>query len=246
MTQPEIMNYLHQALVKNKLFESILFEGDNISLDELVNQLGRMLYCDNHAITNDQCQWCLSYENHLITDVKVIGDHYQVIDKETVLTMVNELNYAPLYLNKPKLRIIANVESLKPEGANALLKFLEEPTPNTYFFLLTNDQNQVLPTLESRAKLLTLTRGTNELDDNFLVEVISTKNKDNILLLNNKLKKMEKTKLQELVQSGGKHFLNTANVSIYELFLELSQDLKFSNNSQLAIDRFLIQITRVI
>ena len=246
MTQSEIMNYLHQALVKNRLFESILFEGDNSSLDELVHQLGRMLYCDNHLITEDQCGWCEAYEKHLITDVKIIGDHYQAIDKETILTMVNELNYAPLYLNKPKLRIIANVESLKPEAANALLKFLEEPTLNTYFFLLTNDQQQVLPTLQSRAKLLTLTRAVNGLNANFLVEVIRTKNKDNLLLLNNKLKKMEKAKLQELVQNSSQHFLNPADVLMYELFLELSQDLKFSNNPQLAIDRFLIQITRII
>jgi len=246
MTQAEVMNYLHQALVRDKLFESILFEGENSSLADLVHQLGRMLYCDNHLITDDHCGWCEAYKKNLITDVKVIGDHYQAIDKETILTMVNELNYAPLHLNKPKLRIIANVESLKPEAANALLKFLEEPTANTYFFLLTNDQQQVLPTLQSRAKLLRLTKGTDELNDNFLVAVIRTKNKDNLLLLNNKLKKMEKTKLQELVQNSSQHFLNATDVLVYELFLELSQDLKFSNNPQLAIDRFLIQITRII
>ena len=50
--------------------------------------------------------------------------------------------------------IIDSVDDLEPSGANALLKMLEEPPPNTIFFLVSHAAGRLLPTIRSRCRRL--------------------------------------------------------------------------------------------
>ena len=50
--------------------------------------------------------------------------------------------------------IIDSVDHLEREGANALLKMLEEPPPNTIFFLVSHAPGRLLPTIRSRCRRL--------------------------------------------------------------------------------------------
>jgi DNA polymerase-3 subunit delta' len=48
------------------------------------------------------------------------------------------------------------------EAQNALLKVLEEPTPNTYFILVCPSIKKLLPTLQSRLDVLLLPKNTDD------------------------------------------------------------------------------------
>ena len=50
--------------------------------------------------------------------------------------------------------LIHNAERMNPATANALLKTLEEPSPDTYFVLTTQNHNALLPTIVSRCQSL--------------------------------------------------------------------------------------------
>lgn len=50
--------------------------------------------------------------------------------------------------------IIDSVDDLETSGANALLKILEEPPPNTLFFLVSHSPGRLLPTIRSRCRRL--------------------------------------------------------------------------------------------
>jgi len=50
--------------------------------------------------------------------------------------------------------IIDTVDDLETSGANALLKILEEPPPNTLFFLVSHAPGRLLPTIRSRCRRL--------------------------------------------------------------------------------------------
>ena len=52
--------------------------------------------------------------------------------------------------------ILDGAEFMSDEGANALLKTLEEPPPQVLFLLLTTNEGAVLPTVRSRCQSLTL------------------------------------------------------------------------------------------
>jgi DNA polymerase III subunit delta' len=53
-----------------------------------------------------------------------------------------------------RVAVIDTVDDLEPLGANALLKMLEEPPPNTLFFLVSNAPGRLLPTIRSRCRML--------------------------------------------------------------------------------------------
>jgi DNA polymerase III subunit delta' len=53
-----------------------------------------------------------------------------------------------------KVAVITNADALNPHAANALLKTLEEPPPNSYLVLVSDSLRDLLPTLRSRCRLL--------------------------------------------------------------------------------------------
>ena len=50
--------------------------------------------------------------------------------------------------------VIDAMDDLEASGANALLKMLEEPPPNTLFFLVSHAPGRLLPTIRSRCRRL--------------------------------------------------------------------------------------------
>lgn len=52
--------------------------------------------------------------------------------------------------------VIHPAEALNPAAANALLKTLEEPNPNTVFLLVTHQANFLLPTIKSRCHRISM------------------------------------------------------------------------------------------
>ena len=61
-----------------------------------------------------------------------------------------------LFLNKSsyykgvKIILIDNAENLNINSSNALLKAIEEPNENTYFFIINNNSKKILNTIKSR------------------------------------------------------------------------------------------------
>ncbi|MEW9304338.1 DNA polymerase III subunit delta' [Labrys neptuniae] len=55
-----------------------------------------------------------------------------------------------------RIAIIDSAEDLAREGANALLKVLEEPPPRVLFLIISHQPARLLPTIRSRCRLLTL------------------------------------------------------------------------------------------
>ena len=67
-----------------------------------------------------------------------------------------------------RVAVIDTVDDLEPSGANALLKMLEEPPPNTLFFLVTNAPGRLLPTIRSRCRMLHF----EALDDDAMTSIL--------------------------------------------------------------------------
>lgn len=69
--------------------------------------------------------------------------------------------------------IIDGVETMQQESANAMLKTLEEPPPNTVFFLCTPRLHTVLPTIVSRCQILRFSMLAPDLIKNELIRRFS-------------------------------------------------------------------------
>jgi DNA polymerase-3 subunit delta' len=66
--------------------------------------------------------------------------------------------------------VIDSVDDLEPSAANALLKMLEEPPPNSIFFLVSHAPGRLLPTIRSRCRRLDF----QELGDDAMTSVLET------------------------------------------------------------------------
>ncbi|MGI8706161.1 MAG: DNA polymerase III subunit delta' [Sphingomicrobium sp.] len=67
--------------------------------------------------------------------------------------------------------VIDTVDELEKAAANALLKMLEEPPPNTIFFLVSHAPGRLLPTIRSRCRRLQL----QPLSDAAMTSVLETR-----------------------------------------------------------------------
>jgi hypothetical protein len=57
-------------------------------------------------------------------------------------------------ISKNRVMIVDSIDSVNANGQNALLKTLEEPTANTYIFLVCHNARRVLDTVKSRCNVL--------------------------------------------------------------------------------------------
>src|SRR5699024_11981270 len=74
-------------------------------------------------------------------------------NKGQIKEMIRKMNQKPIE-SKYKFYIIEAFDKLTVQGENSILKFLEEPPPNTIALLLTTKKDQILPTIHSRCQLI--------------------------------------------------------------------------------------------
>lgn len=55
-----------------------------------------------------------------------------------------------------RVLVLHPAEAMNPQAANALLKTLEEPTPNTLMLLVTDQAGRLMPTVRSRCQVVTV------------------------------------------------------------------------------------------
>jgi DNA polymerase-3 subunit delta' len=67
-----------------------------------------------------------------------------------------------------RVAVVDTADELEPSGANALLKMLEEPPPNSLFFLVSHAPGRLLPTIRSRCRRLDFQR----LDDDAMTSIL--------------------------------------------------------------------------
>lgn len=90
------------------------------------------------------------------------GDVWTLGDEETREIGVESVRELNGFLNQTsaeegwRVVIIDGADTLNRNAANALLKRMEEPPPQTVFFLTTAFPGRLLPTIRSRCQLLTL------------------------------------------------------------------------------------------
>lgn len=82
------------------------------------------------------------------------------ITKEECRSIIQKLSLKA-FESKAKVLIMWLPEYLGKEG-NSLLKLIEEPPKDTYFFLITENPDAILPTILSRTQMLTIPLYTHE------------------------------------------------------------------------------------
>jgi len=150
---------LQRAIANDHLPHAYLFVGsEGIGKKLVALTLAKTINCEEGK--EDCCDRCLSCRkigdgNH--PDVSVIVPEGQFIRIDKIRELQRSLSYRP-FEGKKRVCILDGADRMKAEGANALLKTLEEPPPSTLLLLVASERERLLPTIVSRCQQLTFTR----------------------------------------------------------------------------------------
>ncbi|MGL4999058.1 MAG: ATPase [Cetobacterium sp.] len=155
------IDFLQKELIFGREAGTYLFYGaDRELLKKFAKALGKSLNCSNYI--DDfcgKCESCIRIESETHADLEILDDITGIkIEK------IRELAYkdsTTSYEGKKRIYIIRDIEKLRKESANALLKLIEEPNVGSFFILLSTGLN-ILPTIKSRSILLKFIQETSE------------------------------------------------------------------------------------
>ena len=158
-TQPLVYKLLTQSLELGQYSHAYLIDTNHYSDKmSLVLSFVKALLCPNHYTCFGKCSdcnLCKRIDDGNFGDLEVIYPDGMWIRKEQILNLQKKFASCSME-SSMRIYIITEAEKMNAMAANALLKFLEEPEDNILAILMTDNMNQVLPTIISRCRLLSL------------------------------------------------------------------------------------------
>ena len=150
---------LSRSLKTGRLAHAYLFLGpEGSGQAETANYFAKSILCSSEGERPcDACSQCRRFES---------GNHPDLITLEPdgnaiKIAQVRELQKAfslKSMENASKVYIVHQADKMTTEAANALLKFLEEPTTPVVAVLLADSKSKLLPTVISRCQVIAFER----------------------------------------------------------------------------------------
>jgi DNA polymerase-3 subunit delta' len=154
--QPKAVDFLRRSLDEGRLSHAYLFVGPkHVGKMALAQNLTQALNCHSEEKPCGICSSCRRIASGNYPDVQVIERSNKEIGIDQIRGMEHNASLKP-YEGEFRVFIIDGAEHLSEEGANSLLKTLEEPAPNVVIILLTTNQELLPPTIVSRCHRIEL------------------------------------------------------------------------------------------
>lgn len=154
-----------RAIDRNQLSHAYLFEGaKGVGKSEMAIEIAKLLNCTNRENGEPaclQCEHCLRIEHGNFPDVIIVEPEGTTIKVDQIRTLRTMLSKTAME-SSSIVCVIHAVDTLTQGAANSLLKFLEEPTGNIHFILLTEQLSKVLATIQSRCQIIRFSASSSE------------------------------------------------------------------------------------
>lgn len=169
------INSLLSKFRENKLAHAFLLETNNE--EKCYLDIVTLIKIMNCAETFDlkcqsNCNLCNLIDNNELPSFITIKPDGQVIKKEQILNLMKKFSTKPIF-SKYNIYVIKQADRFNSSSANTILKFLEEPEDNIIGFFITNNKENILPTIRSRCQVIKV--DYNEIgsliDDSYLDQV---------------------------------------------------------------------------
>lgn len=148
---------LKRALASGRIAHAYLFWGpDGIGKEEAALAFASVLFCNNPGASSrgepcGECPSCRKMEAGGHPDLHLLAPGEKAISVEDVRALQEAIAFQA-YEKGRKVVIIRDAPRMSQAGANALLKTVEEPPPETFLILLAAHPSRLLPTLVSRCQ----------------------------------------------------------------------------------------------
>jgi DNA polymerase III subunit delta' len=147
---------LREAAAHNKMAHAYLFRGpDGVGKKKAALTLAAFLNCKK-PVENDACGRCSSCRKYLSgnhPDLSIIEPEGKAIKINQIRELKHQLTFSPLEA-KVRVVILEDINTMRREAANSLLKTLEEPAPGNLLILTADQRGDILSTILSRCQLI--------------------------------------------------------------------------------------------
>jgi DNA polymerase-3 subunit delta' len=158
-----IWNFLIKSVSRERLAHAYLFCGpEQVGKATLAKEFAKWLFCEQKKKDQDppcgKCRSCLDLDKDQHPDLFIIKaneseESLTEIGIEKIRALQRQLLFYP-YKSSFKIVIIEEAHRLTAEAANAFLKTLEEPGPNSIIILTSSSLGLILPTIFSRCQVI--------------------------------------------------------------------------------------------
>ncbi len=139
----------------------------------LALRIVQYLFCTGNEKPCGTCQMCEQIERRVFADV-----HWLHPEKKSRIFSVEQIRRELLPVMQQtsliggwKVAVLVGADRMKDAAANALLKTLEEPSPDSMFLLLSDTPQEILPTILSRCQRIDL-QDVRDLPDEWREQVL--------------------------------------------------------------------------
>lgn len=148
-------NIFKNALENNRFFHAYLLSGPTgTPIFEIAKFLSKCLLNNKHELKEEDNIISKTVENRTYPDLIIIDTKKEQVKIDDIRRIEDKFSQTSINQLGIKIYIINLIENLRPNEANTLLKFLEEPLDNTYAILTTENEYSILPTILSRTEIV--------------------------------------------------------------------------------------------
>ncbi|HFQ88921.1 MAG TPA: DNA polymerase III subunit delta' [Desulfobulbus sp.] len=149
------MNLLTRALSSGRLAHAYLFSGpDGVGKTRTAMEVAAALLCtDPDQRPCRRCPGCLKFASANHPDFLAIRPDGVAIKIDQVRELKKSLAFAPFETGL-RVVVLEEVQTMRREAGNSLLKVLEEPPPDNLLILVASDSEPILPTILSRCQVI--------------------------------------------------------------------------------------------
>ena len=157
-----IPKWISEAITNNKLSHAYIIEGDELSDKAGFSvDLTKAILCEEApGVGCDNCRSCRMISEMTYRDIYYVSADERSLKDKTVEELQKRLANLPIERSimdgGRNIAIINNADTMTKRAQNRLLKTLEEPYPGTVIFLLSENSDNLLPTIRSRCQMIRL------------------------------------------------------------------------------------------
>jgi DNA polymerase-3 subunit delta' len=150
------VDQLDRALRHGRMRHAYLFTGPaQIGKTTLARAFAAALNCTGDQPPCGHCRACTLIAKDAHPDVTIVESDGGTLKIDQIRALQQMLALRP-YEARYRVAILRRFHEARPTAQDALLKTLEEPSPNTVLILTANAADSLLPTIISRCQLLHL------------------------------------------------------------------------------------------
>lgn len=225
----ENIKYLSNVIDENKLSHAFLVESNNY--EDVMNSVFK-LFLEKKMIFNID-----DIENNI--SVRILRPIDNLIDKDQILNLqefLSTMSFDGYY----KLFFILNAGLMNEQSVNKLLKVLEEPNEKVVGFLISDNSNELLPTLISRCQVLKndIDASNVEVDEDIFNNLCKFKNFnfEDYIKFKVVVSKLDKVVINNLFLKY-LAYLDNENDIFYLMVNDFLNNIRYNVNIDLALDK---------